>query len=149
MRKILFVITCFFYFSSFANGQDTGVYLKNIKADPEVVKLTDRKYDTRVYIKNKNKIFDVLREHFGTYNIETSPKELEQQKNGIIYLGISKYGIAKTAEKKWMHDNAYCIFLERATGRLLYQSEIESCLGEWIDNLHWKKETGEVVDFSN
>lgn len=148
MRVIYFSLMMAAFFSTNVYCLDRGIYFGKENLDFRLSKLVGRNYDRKIYIDLESKKSDVLKRKFDNYNVETLPSELEAQDNEIVYVGISNYGVAESAGKKWLHHNAYCIFLDRKTGALLYQAEPQKCLGEWVDSLHWKDSLGVVIDFT-
>lgn len=148
MRIMCFSLMTIMFFSVNAYCLDGGIYFGREYLNFRISKLVGRTYDRKIYIGTGSNKVDVLKSKFDSYNVETLPSELEAQNNEIVYIVISNYGVAESAEKKWLHDNAYCIFLNRKTGYFLYQAEHQKCVGEWVDSLHWKDSLGVVIDFT-
>ncbi|MEO9386008.1 hypothetical protein [Chromobacterium phragmitis] len=101
--------------------------------DADVVALTNKRWDKRVYLRENGKQYDLFAA-YENYDIETIIR-----RGRYLALFLFSYGIAEDMEEgKRYHEVPHCMFVERRTGCVLGEGSQFTCDGEWVQAAVWQ-----------
>ncbi|MBT2866352.1 hypothetical protein [Chromobacterium violaceum] len=102
--------------------------------DADVLSLTNKRWDKRIYLHENGKQSDLFRTVYKNYDVETVTR-----RGRYLALFLVSYGIAEDMEQgKRYHEVPHCVFVERNTGCVLGEGSQFTCDGEWTQPAIWQ-----------
>ncbi|MBP4044658.1 hypothetical protein [Chromobacterium violaceum] len=148
MKKLILLVTFLTGFSMQAGAEtisNSPLFIEKVKiSDKLTAKLSHRKFDNKLRIKEGRTNKDILKFLSEPYNLEN----VSGDKNKILTLTVATYGILDDPDNgKSYHDVASCVFIERKNGCILYSGSINLCAGNWETSESWVTDEGAKIDF--
>lgn len=134
---------------SAANIAGSGISIENTRiSSKRMEKLAHRQWDRRLFIREGGTRKRLLGFLQSTDNVVDSVAEIASQRNPILALQVSDYGIAETPDQAFYHEVTSCVFIERRTGCVLYRTSNIVCVGGWNSADTWKTDDGDSMDMA-